>query len=184
MTTTFLHLNGPPAIGKSTIAAALVDMRPLSLLIEIDVLRTWFGQWADQASSKGLAREIAYSMASAHLRRGLDVVLPQLDAREEVITRLATIAREQSVRFLEVVLTDRSSDLAARVARTNARSGSRGRTQHPRDLLRSDELARQTAYFANELERMAMNLSDVIRIDVTGLSPPQAAEHVRSAIGW
>lgn len=38
-----IHLNGPPAVGKSTIAAALVRRRPLAPNLDIDALRVRLG---------------------------------------------------------------------------------------------------------------------------------------------
>lgn len=38
-------LNGPPASGKSTIAKRFVEARPLSLNLDVDVVRGMLGGW-------------------------------------------------------------------------------------------------------------------------------------------
>lgn len=154
-------------------------MRPLSLRVEIDALRTWLGHWAKEESSKGLAREIAYSMAAAHLERGQDVVLPQLDVRQEVIARLAAIARDCNARFVEVVLTAEAAELAARVAHSPP-SG----VPHPRDLVTPDELGSQIEHYTSELDRLTRALPSALCIDVSGLTRAEAAARVRSAVDW
>lgn len=176
---TLVHLNGPPGVGKSTIASALVAMRPLALGIEIDTLRTWIGQWETEESSKGLAREIAYAMASAHLERGRDVVIPQLDIRLEVIKRLRTIAEGQGGRFVEVILTSSHGEMARRVGQPTSFGGA-----HPRNLFTPEELAAQIKHYATELERLRDEWPAALSVDVSNLSPAESLTAVVAAIQW
>ncbi|MBE7163226.1 MAG: hypothetical protein INR72_18465, partial [Williamsia herbipolensis] len=61
-------LNGPPACGKSTIARRWVDEHPMSLNLEIDLLRRLLGGWKDDPAAAGVhARELALAAAGAHL---------------------------------------------------------------------------------------------------------------------
>jgi len=70
-------LNGPPASGKSTLAARFVESHPLALNLEIDVVRHLLGGWADQPTEAGLlARKIAIGMARTALEAGRDVIIP------------------------------------------------------------------------------------------------------------
>ena len=63
-------LNGPPAAGKSTLAARLVATRPLALNLDIDVVRGLLGAWIDRPAGAGLAaRALAISMAADSLDR-------------------------------------------------------------------------------------------------------------------
>jgi predicted kinase len=71
-----LLLNGPPGIGKSTLAARLIDDTPLALNIDIDSIRRQLGGWDVQPSSKRLARELGKEMARVHLLAGHDVSSP------------------------------------------------------------------------------------------------------------
>ena len=41
-------LNGPPAVGKSTLARRYADAHPLTLVLEIDAVRALLGSWLDE----------------------------------------------------------------------------------------------------------------------------------------
>lgn len=103
--TSLILLNGPPASGKSTIARWFVNDRPGALALDIDVIRGLIGGWADDPVGSGLtARVHALTMASMHLRTGLDVVVPQFLGKVDFILELADLAGSEGVRFIEVVL--------------------------------------------------------------------------------
>lgn len=82
-------LNGPPASGKSTIAARLVAARPLALRLDVDVVRSLLGAWIDQPNDAGLAaQELAVSMARTHRVGGSssdDSLGEMFDRHEEVL---------------------------------------------------------------------------------------------------
>ncbi len=102
---TLVLLNGPPASGKSTLARRLVEDRPLALNLDIDVVRGLLGGWLEDPSAGGLAaRALALAMASTHLGRGHDVVIPQFLARVEFIDELQQVAAETGARFVEIAL--------------------------------------------------------------------------------
>ena len=107
-------LNGPPASGKSTIAQRVVDSRPLSLNLDIDVVRGMLGGWLDDPSTAGLtARSLALVMAEAHLAAGSDVIVPQFLGRTDFIERLADAADRSGARFVETALwIDRAGAIA------------------------------------------------------------------------
>ena len=98
-------LNGPPAAGKSTLAGRLVDLRPLALNLDIDLVRGQLGGWLDQPTEAGLAaRAMAISMIKTHLGSGYDVVVPQLLARKDFIEELEHAAAEAGAEFVEIAL--------------------------------------------------------------------------------
>lgn len=108
-------LNGPPAVGKSTLAQCYADDHPLTLVLDIDRVRAQIGGWRDKPARSGrLAREIALAAARTHLAAGLDVVVPQLVGRLEFIERLEAAAGAAGARFREVFLLDEKEDLQAR----------------------------------------------------------------------
>jgi predicted kinase len=117
---TLVLLNGPPGIGKSTLAARYVDQHPGTLDLDIDTLHRLVGGWQDDVThdTHALLRPVARAMAAAHLAGGRDVVLPQYLARLEEIEAFEAVARDQGADFVEVVLLD---DRAASVERFDRR---------------------------------------------------------------
>lgn len=108
-------VNGPPASGKSTMAQRFVDSRPLSLNLDIDVVRGMLGGWLDDPSTAGLtARSLALTMADAHLAAGRDVIVPQFLGRTDFIEQLADLANRSAATFAETALwIDRSRAITA-----------------------------------------------------------------------
>ncbi len=113
-----IHLNGPPGIGKSTIAALLADRHPGTLDLDIDTLHRLVGGWREDTRTHDLLRPVALAMAAAHLQGGHDVVLPQLVSRLDEIAAFEDVARRHGATFHEVVLLDTRE---ASVARFDAR---------------------------------------------------------------
>lgn len=110
-------LNGPPGIGKSTIARRYVSDHPLALCLDVDDVRRALGQWDARASTSGaLARELATAMASVHLGAGYDVVVPQYLGDVAFVVRLEAVAAATSASFNEVVLMDTKEHALARFA--------------------------------------------------------------------
>lgn len=112
---TLLLLNGPPASGKSTLAARLVELNPLALNLDIDVIRGQLGDWLAQPAEAGLvARSLALAMAVTHLGAGHDVVVPQFLGQVDFIEQLEKAASRADATFVEIVLhLDRDDALRA-----------------------------------------------------------------------
>ena len=99
-------LNGPPASGKSTLAARYANEHPLSLRLDVDVVRGLLGAaLSDPAASGRLARQVGLAMARVVLDEGHDVIVAQFVAREEFIVALAELAEHSGGEFVEIVLT-------------------------------------------------------------------------------
>jgi predicted kinase len=108
-------LNGPPGIGKSTIARRYAAEHPLTLALDLDVVRGMLGGWRDDPLQAGsLARAITLEMARVHLRSGHDVVIPQFLGRPQFLDEVEGVAREERARFAEVVLMDSRDDAVQR----------------------------------------------------------------------
>lgn len=123
-------LNGPPASGKSTIAAELVARRPLALNLDIDVVRSLIGDWKARPIDAGhAARRLALAMARTHLRSGHDVIVPQFLARPEFIDELASCAANVDSGFIEIALMMSRADAIAAFQRRSAQP----ETAHHRD---------------------------------------------------
>ena len=116
-----LLLNGPPGIGKSTLARRWAEDRPGTLCLDVDVLRGLVGGSADRFQETGeVVRQLALEMVTAQVRGGRDVVLPQYLGRTCEVARFEQAARDGGGSFTHVVLMDAAA--AARVAYDAAQS--------------------------------------------------------------
>ncbi len=105
--TRLIHLNGPPGIGKSTIARRYVEEHPGALNCDIDVLRTLIGGWSSDFGTAGaLIRPAALAMIEAYLTSGHDVVLPQILVDPAELSRFETCAVNADAAFVERFLMD------------------------------------------------------------------------------
>ncbi len=119
-----IHLNGPPAIGKSTIAQRYVTDHPGTLLLDIDRLRMQIGGWQDDFTGAGeLVRPLACALATAHLSGGQDVVMPQFLSDRAEIAMFEDAATSAGASFVEVVLMDDPDAALRRFAGRDPASG-------------------------------------------------------------
>jgi predicted kinase len=112
--TRLIHLNGPPGVGKSTIARRYAEEHTGVLLCDIDVLRTMIGGWEHDDDNAGRARTAALALMTAYVATGYDVVLPQLCAREDQLRRFVSAANEGGAEHVHVVLTTDDETLVRR----------------------------------------------------------------------
>jgi predicted kinase len=98
-----LHLNGVPGVGKSTLAGLWADRHPGTLLLDVDVVRTWVSGWRDDfAATGGAVRPVALAMISAYVAEGGSVVLPQHVATHDELARFEAAATDAGARFVQV----------------------------------------------------------------------------------
>ena len=102
---TLILLNGPPGIGKPTLADIYIQRHPGALNLDIDRLRTMVGGWAQTFVLAGeIVRPLALQMAATHLNHGRTVIVPQYLASASEVDAFQDIARDAKAGFLEVVL--------------------------------------------------------------------------------
>ena len=113
-----IHLNGPPGIGKSTLARRYAAEHPGVLNCDIDVLRTLIGGWdTDFGRAGALIRPAALAMVEAYLANGHDVVLPQMFVDPTELARFEACAVSAGAQFVERVLMDTPEAAVARFHR-------------------------------------------------------------------
>jgi predicted ABC-type ATPase len=126
-----IHLNGPPGIGKSTIAGAFADRHPGVLNLDIDRVAAMIGGWADSfVDSFEAGRLLAAAMARVHLASGHDVIMPQMmtlvNARE--LADFEAAAAAAKAEYLQILLT-------ANVEPAVERCMERAKACDPRDVV-------------------------------------------------
>lgn len=98
-------LNGAPGTGKSTLARRYAADRPLTLALDIDLLRSLLGGWRQHPGDAGrLARRLALALARETVTAGHDVVVPQLLGQVGFVDQLAATADDLGVAFVEIVI--------------------------------------------------------------------------------
>ena len=121
MTARLILLNGPPGIGKSTLAQRYVDDRPLALDLDLDRVRRMLGRWQSDPIEAGLlARAMTLEMARVHLRSGHEVIIPQYLGRPQFIEQAEQVAADVGVPFAEFVLMDERDRAVRRFTRRTA----------------------------------------------------------------
>lgn len=148
-------LNGPPGIGKSTVALRYVEDHPMTLSLEQDLVRGLLGGWRTREAESGtLARELCHAMARTHLDSGHDVVVPQFVANPDYLDRLSGLALHLGAQYIELVLLD---DVNSAERRFHARIKDPRLAEHQRIAAVFVEEAGGYAY---EYARLARCLAD------------------------
>ena len=147
-----IHLNGPPGIGKSTLAQLYADDHPGVLNLDIDLLRPLIGGWRDRFAETGaIVRPLALGMAGAHLAGGRDVIMPQFLGRLTEVERFEAVAHGNGAAFCEIALMDSKGQSVERFYRRGG-DGGPGWHQYARQVV---ELGGGPALLARHYDQLA-----------------------------
>lgn len=120
-------LNGPVAVGKSTIAERYIKDHPLALALNGDEIIVMLGGWL---THEDLARECVFelskSMVATHLAAGHSVIAPYIVTNPDHAAAFEQIATENGARFYEVALMAPTREEAIARAHERGSWGERG----------------------------------------------------------
>lgn len=161
-----IHLNGPPGIGKSTLARRYAAGHPGVLNCDIDVLRTLIGGWADDFGTAGaLIRPAALAMIGAYLSGGHDVVLPQLLIDPAELARFEASASRVGALFVERVLMDTPGATVTRFHRRGAHEPEQEWHDQVRAIVAANGGDQALLQSHAALERLLAERADAVRVE-------------------
>jgi len=164
-----IHLNGPKAGGKTTLAHRYSAEHPGTLLCDIDRLRTLIGGWESDPEAAARIRTAALALITAYLSTGYDVVLPQLVMRRDQIDRFRAAAEEAGAEYVGILL---EIEPYAAAKRLHSRGRDAGHDAWARFVLAEVAAQGGDAAFEREhaaFEAMAAGDDALIRIKSTDL---------------
>lgn len=178
-----IHLNGPPGIGKSTLARRYVADHPGVLNCDVDVLRSLIGGWDfDFQKAGALIRPAALAMIQAYLDNSNDVIFPQMLVDANELARFQACATNVGAEFIECVLMDTPTAAVERFHRRGATDPEDPWHSQVRAIVAEDggdDVLRRN-YVA--LEALLENRPDVIRIDTVHGNVDQAYRALLQAV--
>lgn len=100
-----IFVNGPVAVGKSTLAQKYIDEHKLALVLNTDDFVGAMGQWLEnEPTARKLALQYIALVAAQHLKAGYDVVIPYLLANAEDMQQIEEVAAKSGAKLYEFAL--------------------------------------------------------------------------------
>jgi predicted kinase len=113
-----IFMNGPAAVGKSTIAELYAQEHSLALHLKFDELIVMLGQWlAHEDEARELVFSMIQDMVKVHLSSGHDVVMPYLPRSADQIDQMRRVADEAGATFYEISLMTDKQEAVERMMR-------------------------------------------------------------------
>jgi predicted ABC-type ATPase len=179
-----IHLNGPPGIGKSTVASVFADRHPGVLNLDIDRVAAMIGGCGDRFSDAfEAARPLAAAMARARLAGGHDVIMPQMmtHVNADELADFEAAAAAAKAEFLQILLI---ADVEPAVERCMERA----RAGDPRDAVSKAIEKSGGRDFVRMLHAQVTQFSagrqPYAVIDCERLTAEQTCQAVEAALRW
>lgn len=98
-------INGPPGVGKSTVAKEIHKTLPLSFLLEIDEQRRYVSHYREfSKESRDISYIVSRAIVEACLDSGQSVIIDKAMSDTEVVDGFIQIAKKYNVTIYEFVL--------------------------------------------------------------------------------
>ena len=164
-------LNGPPGVGKSTIAKRLHAEMPMSLLIEGDEWRRQISQWQEhREASHDLVYAIKVAATDVALKMGSNVIVEKaIFGNDAAIDALIASARAHNADAYEFIL---NADKETILARADARGYRPGSTFTPE----------RAPILWQKAQDLIARRPHAIVIDTSHLDPDAAYEKVKKIV--
>ncbi len=163
-------LNGPCAVGKSSLAIRVHQARPMSLLLDIDSLRRLFSGYKEKREeSREASLKLAETMLSACLDMGHDVIIDKMQFDTDVLDRYHEIGKQKGAEVKEVILW---ASREAVMARASARGYKEGSSFTPE----------KCEAFWHQIDDLKDKRPNAIVIDTTDLALDESYVQVEHAV--
>jgi hypothetical protein len=176
-----IHLNGPPRVGKSTLAHRYASEHPGTLALDLDVLAGLVGGWKENFSAAlEDARGHGRALATRHLRDGYDVVLPQLVTSHDrdPDPGFEEAAGAAQATYVQVALLVDGEDHLRRLQRKRPSNEVEARIQTALEDPGADLVDR----IRRHLDEYLAERPEAIRVDTTGLDEDASYKRLLDAL--
>ncbi|MBU0750198.1 ATP-binding protein [Patescibacteria group bacterium] len=164
-------LNGPPGVGKSTIASRLHQELTSSVLINIDELRRTISNYREhREESSRRSYELTADAVVEGFQSGHDVIIDKAISYTDTLDNLVEIGRRHAADVYEVLLFADKDVVERRAANRGFKEGG---------LLTPEKVSE----LWEKSHSLHIQRSDAVVIDTTHLDTEQVYVAVRSAIG-
>lgn len=117
-------INGPPGVGKSTVAEKLHKAVSLSYLLEIDALRRNISNYREQVKeSRELSYYVSLAIVEACFSAGSDVIIDKAISNSTVMDRFFQVAKKYNANTYEFILNASKELVVKRAENRGYRTG-------------------------------------------------------------
>lgn len=164
-------LNGPPGVGKSTIAARLHEEMPSSLLIDVDELRRTIPDYREQ-KKESLRRsyELTIEAIAEGLQGNRDVIVDKAISYADTLDTFTEVGRKEGGEVYELLLTADKNVVEKRATDRGFREGG---------LLTPEKVIE----LWEKSQALHSQRQHAVIIDTTYMDTEEAYTAVRSAVG-